>query len=74
MSSQRRPNSLRAILALDEKVDTARTVLQQTSDAHPAFERRVEALVRLLEKRDVLCGEVARGETGSEPPRPRCAG
>jgi hypothetical protein len=43
---------LRALAALDRQVQTARTQLQRTTEADPAFEHRVKALVALVRKRD----------------------
>ena len=43
---------LRALVALEERVNAARDRLQQTSERDPAFERRVQVLVELVSKRD----------------------
>jgi hypothetical protein len=50
---------LRAVIALDRQVSRARAVLQRTSEVHPAFERRVAALVELIDRRD---GILTRGQ------------
>ncbi|HYW47561.1 MAG TPA: hypothetical protein VE959_32125 [Bryobacteraceae bacterium] len=52
MSPSRLIDSLRAFLSLEARVCEARLVLQETSDFHPDFERRVERLVRLVDERD----------------------
>jgi|HubBroStandDraft_4_1064222.scaffolds.fasta_scaffold115487_3 hypothetical protein len=43
---------LRALAALEERVNIARVRLQRTTEADPAFERRVKTLVELVRKRD----------------------
>ncbi len=43
---------LRGLAALDEQVQVARARLQRTTEADPAFERRVRTLVALVRKRD----------------------
>ena len=40
------------LVALDERVDRARARLQRTTEADPAFERRVQTVVELVRKRD----------------------
>jgi len=40
------------LVALDAQVCEARLLLQETSDFHPDFERRVKRLVRLVDERD----------------------
>jgi hypothetical protein len=45
-------DSLRTLVALDRQVCEARLLLQETSDFHPDFERRVKRLVRLVDERD----------------------
>ena len=48
----------RAIAALEERINLARVRLQRTTEADPAFERRVRVLVELVKKRDdALWGE-----------------
>jgi hypothetical protein len=43
---------LRSLVALEERVNLARGRLQRTTEADPAFERRVQVLVELVRKRD----------------------
>ena len=43
---------LRALVALEERVNAARDRLQHTSECDPAFERRVKVLVELVRRRD----------------------
>jgi hypothetical protein len=43
---------LRALVALEERVNLARLRLQRTTEVDPAFERRVRVLVELVRKRD----------------------
>ena len=52
MSPSRLIDSLRTLVALDAQVCEARLLLQETSDFHPDFERRVKRLVRLVDERD----------------------
>ena len=52
MSPYRLIDSLRMLVALDAQVCEARLLLQETSDFHPDFERRVKRLVRLVDERD----------------------
>jgi len=52
MSRRIQADPLRAIQTLEARVKHARAVLQRTTEAHPAFEERVEALVRLIDQRD----------------------
>jgi hypothetical protein len=44
--------SLRSLLALEYRVGRAQRALQRTSDRDPAIERRIKALMRLVEMRD----------------------
>lgn len=43
---------LRALVALDGRIDFARNRLQRTTEADPAFEHRVKLLCELVKKRD----------------------
>lgn len=43
---------MRALVALEERVNLARLRLQRTTEVDPAFERRVRVLVELVRKRD----------------------
>jgi hypothetical protein len=43
---------LRALVALEERVNLARVRLQRTTEVDPAFEHRVKDLVELVRKRD----------------------
>jgi hypothetical protein len=43
---------IRGLVALEDRVRVARIRLQQTTEADPAFERRVKVLVELVRKRD----------------------
>jgi hypothetical protein len=52
MTDSSKADPLRAVIALDRKVSRARAVLQGTSEVHPHFERRVTALVELVDRRD----------------------
>ncbi len=54
------PRSLdpfRDLLALDERIQRAQALLQQMSEGDPAFERRVDALVHLVETLDRIWGQ-----------------
>jgi hypothetical protein len=48
---------LRAVIALDRQVTRARAALQRTSEVDPYFERRVAALVELVDKRDRILND-----------------
>ena len=57
---------LPALIALEDRVSRAKVCLQRTSEADPAFERRVRTLIRLVDARDEACsGFVARPLTAS---------
>jgi len=57
MRQSRKPDLLRALIALDGMVDRARSDLQGTSETHPQLELRIQRLVRLVERRDHLLEE-----------------
>ena len=63
MSNCRASGSLRALLSLDERVEEARHVLQETNERDPAFERRVKLLLKLMAQRDRMM------QTGSVTPQ-----
>jgi hypothetical protein len=50
--------------ALEERVQLARVRLQQITELHPAFERRVQTLVALVQERD----ELFSGDDRDYPP------
>ena len=43
---------MRALVAIEYRVNLARARLQRTTEADPAFERRVKVLVELVRQRD----------------------
>ena len=46
-------------MALDNRIDLARTRLQWTTELDPAFERRVKVLVELVRKRDAVLADTS---------------